>query len=219
MAVQKPRPCELGTHKVSQHERTPPHGSFCSEQEPGARQRPVVPSHEWSQQSLSDWQRSPSARQKFMNAHLPAPPDISQKPEQQLVLPLHDSPSVVQPVPRVVQTCVADGQLSSQQSALALHAAPACAQLPVAAQVPPTQLSEQQSAACVHEAPGALHSLVAMQRKTPPGSFSHSVEQQAGDADGVQVSPTRRQALAAMSHLPATQLSVQQSLLTLQVWW
>jgi len=29
----------LGTHKVSQHERTPPHGSFCSEQEPAARRR------------------------------------------------------------------------------------------------------------------------------------------------------------------------------------
>jgi hypothetical protein len=83
-----------------------------------------------------------------MNPHLlPPPPDVSQKPEQQLVLPLHDSPSVVQPVPRVVQTCVADGQLSSQQSALTVHAAFACAQLPVAAHVPATQLSEQQSAA------------------------------------------------------------------------
>jgi hypothetical protein len=69
----------------------------------------------------------------------------------------------------------------------------------------------------VHDAPGTLHSLVAMQRKTPPGSFSHKVEQQAGDDDGVQVLPTRRQALAATSHLPPTQLSVQQSLLTLQV--
>jgi hypothetical protein len=209
----------LGTHKVSQHERTPPHGSFCSEQEPAARQRPVVPSQEWLQQSLSVWQRSPSPRQKFMKAHLPVPPDVSQKPEQQLVLPLHASPSVVQPVPRVVQTCVADGQLSSQQSALTVQAAPACLQLPVAEHWPATQLSEQQSAACVHEAPGTLHSLVTMQREAPPGSCSHSDEQQAGDADGVQVSPTRRQALAAMSHLPATQLSVQQSLLTAQVWW
>ena len=209
----------MGTHKVSQHERKPPHGSFCSEHEPAARQRPLVPSHEWLQQSASDWQRSPSARQKFMNAHLPLPEPLgtSQKPEQQLLLPVHASPSVVQPVPRVVHVPVA--QLSSQQSALTLQLAPACAQLPVDEQKPATQLSVQQSAACKQATPGALHSLVAMQRKTPPGSFSHSVEQQAGDDDGVQVSPVRRHALGAMSHLPATQLSVQQSLLTLQVWW
>lgn len=209
----------MGTHKVSQHERTPPHGSFCSEHEPAARQRPVVPSHEWLQQSLSDWQRSPSARQKFMNAQRPVPEPfgISQKPEQQLLLLVQVSPSVVQPVPRVVQTCVPDGQLSSQQSALAVQPAPDFAQLPVDEQTPPTQLSEQQSAAWVQDLPGALHSLVAMQRLTPAGSFSHRPEQQAGDDDGVHRSPGNRHELGASSHLPATQLSVQQSVLTLQV--
>ena len=135
----------MGTHKVSQHERTPPQGSFCSEHEPAARQRPSAGSHEWLQQSLSVWQRSPSARQKFMNEHLPVPEPlgISQKPEQQLLLPVHESPSVVQPVPRVVH--FPDAQLSSQQSALTLQAAPACAQLPVDEQKPATQLSVQQS--------------------------------------------------------------------------
>ncbi|MDB4967383.1 MAG: hypothetical protein JWN44_3072 [Myxococcales bacterium] len=58
-----------------------------------------------------------------------------------------------------------------------------------------------------------------MQRKTPAGSFSHNEEQQAGELDGVQTVPTRRQALAACSHLPPTQLAVQQSVLALQVWW
>src|SRR5437763_7333046 len=58
-----------------------------------------------------------------------------------------------------------------------------------------------------------------MQRKTPPGSFWHSPEQQAGEVLGVHRSPMRRQELAASSHLPPTQLSLQQSVLTLQVWW
>ena len=58
-----------------------------------------------------------------------------------------------------------------------------------------------------------------MQRMMPPGSFSHRPEQQPGDDDGEQVSPGRRHALGGSSHLPATQLSVQQSVLTLQVWW
>ena len=58
-----------------------------------------------------------------------------------------------------------------------------------------------------------------MQRLTPAGSFSQRPEQQVGELDGEQVSPTSRQELAAGSHLPATQLSVQQSVLTLQVWW
>jgi hypothetical protein len=157
-----------------------------------------------------------------MNAHLPLawPLGISQKPEQQLLLLPQVSPSVVQPVPRVVHLVLpgVPVQLSSQQSTLAVHAALACPQLP-AAQTPPTQSSEQQSAACVQLAPGTLHSLGSMQRKTPPGSCSHSPEQQAGELDGVHVSPTRRQELAASSHLPMTQLSVQQSVLTLQVWW
>ena len=209
----------MGTHRVSQHERTPPHGSFCSAQEPAARQRPVDGSHEWLQQSVSLWHRSPSARQKFMNAHLPVddPVGISQKAEQQLLSLVHASPSVVQPVPRV--THLPDTQLSSQQSALTLHVPPACVQLPVAEQTPPTHASEQQSAACAQAAPGALHSLTSMQRSTPPGSCSHSPVQQLGEVDGEQVSPTSRHEVAASSHLPATQLSVQQSVLTLQVWW
>jgi hypothetical protein len=148
---------------------------------------------------------------------VPLPVGISQKPEQQLLLLVHDSPSVVQPEPSVVQCCVPAGQLSSQQSALVVHVALACAQLPVDAQTPPTQASEQQSAAWAQVAPGALHSLVAMQRKTPAGSVSHRPEQQAGDDDGVHVSPTRRHELGASSHLPPTQLSVQQSVLTPQL--
>jgi hypothetical protein len=36
---------------------------------------------------------------------------------------------------------------------------------------------------------------------------------------GAHVSPTRRHELGGISHLPATQLSVQQSVLVLQVWW
>jgi hypothetical protein len=84
-----------------------------------------------------------------MNEQRPVPPPAgsSQKPEQQLLLLVQASPSVEQPVPRVVQTCVAVGQLSSQQSALVVHAPLAWAQLPVDAQTPPEQLSEQQSAA------------------------------------------------------------------------
>jgi hypothetical protein len=156
-----------------------------------------------------------------MNAQRPMPPPAgtSQKPEQQLLLPVQASPSVVQPVPRVVHVCVADGQLSSQQSALVVHEPLACVQLPVEAQTPPAQLSEQQSAAWLQAAPGALHSLVSMQRRVPPGSFSHRPEQQPGDDDGEQTSPGRRHELAASSHLPATQLSVQQSVFWLQVWW
>jgi hypothetical protein len=126
---------------------------------------------------------------------------------------------VVQPVPRVVQCPGAPAQLSSQQSALVVQVALACAQLPVGAQVPPTQLSEQQSAAWVQLLPGALHSLTAMQRATPPGSFSHRPLQQPGEVDAEQRSPTSRQALAGSSHLPATQLSVQQSVLVPQLWW
>jgi hypothetical protein len=154
-----------------------------------------------------------------MNAQRPVPPPAgsSQKPEQQLLALVHASPSVVQPVPRVVQTCVAVGQSSSQQSALAVQLPPACAQLPVAEQTPPMQASEQQSAACAQAAPGALHSLTAMQRVVPPGSRSHSPVQQPGDDAGEQLSPTSRHALAASSHLPATQLSVQQSLFCAQV--
>ena len=158
-----------------------------------------------------------------MNAHLPLawPLGISQKPEQQLLLVPQVSPSVVQPVPRVVHLVLpgAPAQLSSQQSLLTLHDALACAQLPADEQTPPTQSSEQQSAACVQLWPGTLHSLVCMQRNTPAGSCSHSPEQQAGEVAGVHKSPTRRHELAASSHLPMTQLSVQQSVLRLQVWW
>jgi hypothetical protein len=64
-----------------------------------------------------------------------------------------------------------------------------------------------------------LHSLVSMQRRTPPGSRSHRPEQQPGEVDDEQRSPGNRHALGGSSHLPATQLSVQQSVLTLQVWW
>ena len=56
-----------------------------------------------------------------------------------------------------------------------------------------------------------------MQRVAPPGSRSHSPVQQPGDDAGEQLSPTRRHALAASSHLPATQLSVQQSVFWLHV--
>ena len=156
-----------------------------------------------------------------MNAQRPVPPPAgsSQKLEQQLLSLVQASPSVVQPVPRVVQCDVAAAQLSSQQSAFVAQPALACAQEPVAAQAPLTQLSEQQSAAWAHDAPGALHSLTAMQRATPPGSFSHSPEQQPGEVAAEHRSPTRRQALAGSSHLPATQLSVQQSVFWLQVWW
>jgi hypothetical protein len=49
------------------------------------------------------------------------------------------SPSVVQPVPRVVQCGVAPVQLSSQQSAFVVHEPLACVQLPVAAHTPATQ--------------------------------------------------------------------------------
>jgi hypothetical protein len=58
-----------------------------------------------------------------------------------------------------------------------------------------------------------------MQRETPPGSVMHKPEQQPGEVDGEHRSPTRRHELGGSSHLPATQLSVQQSVLTLQVWW
>ncbi|MDB4967382.1 MAG: hypothetical protein JWN44_3071 [Myxococcales bacterium] len=118
----------MATHKVSQQERTPPQGSFCTEQLPAERQRPTVGSHEWLQQSLSAWQRSPSERQKFMKAQRPfaCPVGISQKPEQQLLLVPHDSPSVVQPLPRVVQRPGGPPtQLSSQQAELALQLVPA----------------------------------------------------------------------------------------------
>ena len=206
---------------MSQQERTPPHGSFCSAHEPAARQRPWVGSHEWLQQSLSLWQRSPSARQKFMNEQRPVPPPAgsSQKPEQQLLLVVQASPSVVQPVPRVVHRGVAPVQLSSQQSAFVVQLPFACVQLPADAHSPPTQLSEQQSAAWAQALPGALHSLTAMQRETPPGSFSHRPVQQPGELAAEQRSPVKRQALAGSSHLPATQLSVQQSVLVAQVWW
>lgn len=212
----------MGTHNVSQQERTPPHGAFCTAQLPAVRQRPTVGSHEWLQQSVSPWQRSPSARQKFMNAQRPVawPLGISQKPEQQLLLLPHDSPSVVQPEPRVVQMPGGPPtQLSSQQAELPLQALPDWAQLPDAEQTPATHDSEQQSAAWTQLWPGGLHSPVCMQRKTPAGSLSHKDEQQAGELDGVHRSPTRRQALAACSHLPPTQLALQQSVLALQLWW
>jgi hypothetical protein len=45
----------------------------------------------------------------------------------------------------------------------------------------------------------------------------HAPEQHCGELLGVHRSPTGRQALAASWHLPATQLSEQQSVLTLQV--
>lgn len=76
-----------------------------------------------------------------MNAQrpLPEPAGTSQKPEQQLLSDVQASPSVVQPVPRVVQTSVPAGQSSLQQSALLLQALFACAQLPDDEQTPPTQ--------------------------------------------------------------------------------
>ncbi len=127
------------------------------------RQRPSVGSQELLQQSAFDWQRSPSARQKFMNEQRPVdePVGISQKPEQQLLSLVHTSPSVVQPVPRVVH--VVPTQLSSQQLTLLVQLPPACVQLPTA-QTPPEQKSVQQSAAWAQLAPGALHSLTSMQR-------------------------------------------------------
>jgi hypothetical protein len=212
-------PCELATHKVSQHERRPPHGSFCSAHEPGLRQRPTLLSHEWLQQSSSAWQRSPSARQKFMNAHLPVdwPVAISQKPEQQLLLLVQASPSVVQPVPCVVH--LVPTQLLSQQLAFVAQVPLACTQLPPVAHTPPEQKSLQQSAARVHAWPGALHSLASMQRMTPPGSCSHRPEQQPGELAGAHTSPTGRHDVAATSHLPLTQLSLQQSVFCAQVWW
>jgi hypothetical protein len=148
-------------------------------------------------------------------------PVDSQNPEQQPELLVQASPSVLQPLPRVTQVPPPPGgeQLSLQHCALVVQLPPACVQLPVVEQRPPTQLSEQQSAACAQAAPGGLHSLVSMQRKTPPGSFSHNPEQHAGELLGVHRSPTSLQALAGCSHLPLTQLSEQQSVLTLQVWW
>ena len=143
MAVQKPRFCELVTHRVSQHERKPPHGSFSIAQAPPTRQRPSVVSHELLQQSASFWHRSPSARQKFMKAQRPVdwPLGTSQKPEQQLELPVQLSPSVVQPLPRVTQVPPPPGgtQLSSQQSALTVQLPLARAQLPAVEQTPPVQ--------------------------------------------------------------------------------
>src|SRR5256885_4024264 len=192
------------------------------EQLPPARQRPTAGSHEWLQQSSSLWQRSLSARQKFMSAQRPVawPFGISQKPEQQLLLVPQLSPSVVQPEPRVVHTPGGPPtQLSSQQAALAAQPAPAWAQLPLDEQTPPTQESEQQSAAWLHDWPGGLHSPACMQRNTPAGSFSHSDEQHAGDVAGLHRSPTSRQALAWSWHLPPTQLPLQQSVLVPQLWW
>jgi hypothetical protein len=188
---------------------------------PPTRQRPSAVLHELLQQSESCAQRSPSARQKVSDAQRPPLPPlgISQKPLQQLLLLLQASPSVVQPLPCVVQVRVEDEQLLSQHCMLEVQLPPACVHCPAVEQRPLAQSSEQQSTARVQLAPGALHSLISMQRLTPAASFSHRPEQQAGEAPGVHTSPRSKHELAAMSHLPPTQLSEQQSVLTAQVSW
>src|SRR5262249_31012815 len=96
------------------------------------------------------------------------PEGISQKPEQQLLLLVQLSPSVVQPVPSVVQVPLVAPlgmtQWLSQHSMLARQLPVALTHVLVVEQVPPTHDNEQQSAACVQAAPKDLHSPTSMQR-------------------------------------------------------
>jgi hypothetical protein len=66
-------------------------------------------------------------------------------------------------------------------------------------------------------APVAVHCCGPLQRLLPSTSWSQWPEQQFASA--VQVSPVRTQVPAWTSHLPFTQLSVQQSVLRVHVWW
>jgi hypothetical protein len=65
--------------------------------------------------------------------------------------------------------------------------------------------------------PVALHCCGPLQRLLPSTSWSQWFEQQSVSAE--QVSPVRTHDPAGTSHLPFTQLSVQQSVLRVQVWW
>lgn len=211
-AWQMPVPCALGTHSVSQHERTPPHGSFSAKHAFSTWQRSVTGSQVPSQQSLDCAQISPFARQKLSNAQRPD----RHSPEQHVLLPEHVSPSVLQPLPRSVHTCEA-GQLLSQQSAAVTHEPPAGLHVGEAAHWPLTHASEQQSAARAQPWPTALHSPGEAQRLTPSTSSAQRALQQSALA--AQFSPTSLHAETGTSHLPATQLSEQQSVLTAHGWW
>jgi len=72
-ASQMPTFSELGMHSVSQHERTPPHGSLAALHAFSTWQMCVAGSHSPSQQSLDCAQTSPLARQKLLNAQRPVP--------------------------------------------------------------------------------------------------------------------------------------------------
>jgi hypothetical protein len=129
---------------------------------------------------------------------------------------VHSSPSVPQ-LPCVVSVQTLATQLLSQHCGLDVHALVAGEQVGDAAHTPLAQASEQQSAARAQPWPIALHSPGEAQRLTPSTSRAQSALQQSPFTE--QVSPTRRQAEAGTSHLPPTQLSEQQSVLTPHGWW
>jgi hypothetical protein len=170
----------------------------------------VVGSQEPSQQSLLREQVSPLARQKFEKVQRPP----VHSPEQQLLLPVQTSPSVPQLPFGAVAAHLPPTQWLLQQSLLTLHACRFSAHAGALAHTPPTQASEQQSAAALHVLPAARHSPGVAQRLTPSIMSEHWLEQHA--LFELQVSPTSAHADAGWSHLPATQLSEQQSVLSAQ---
>jgi hypothetical protein len=108
-------------------------------------------------------------------------------------------------------------QLLSQHCGFDEHAPAFAVHVGDAAHAPPTHASEQQSAARAHALPIALHSPGDAQRLMPSTSAAQSALQQSLFTE--QVSPTSLHADAGTSHLPSTQLSEQQSVLTAHVWW
>jgi len=138
------------------------------------------------------------------------------RPEQHCEFAEQISPSVPQ-LPLTVLVHLLPTQLLLQHCAFDVHASVATVQVGEAAHEPLTHASEQQSAARVQPLPTALHSPGDAQRLTPSTSCAQRALQQSALTE--QFSPTSLHADAGTSHLPATQLSEQQSVLTAHGWW
>jgi hypothetical protein len=140
-----------------------------------------------------------------------------QSPEQQLPLLEHTSPRLVHDPPRPAQDPFTHSLL--QQAVLDVHERPAAVHVDAVEHllVAGSQKSEQHSLDSPHVAPAALHWFGPLQRFTPSTSTSQWLSQQSPSC--VQVSPVGLHDVAGTSQRPFTQLSEQQSVSFVQLWW
>jgi hypothetical protein len=204
MGKQYELPKPSGVQSVSQHERSPLHGSLVGTHWVSRSHLCVVGSHPPSQQSALVSQMSPPARQKLKKEQRP-PMHV---PEQQLPPELQTSPRVEQLPPSEVHVPL---HSLLQHSVFDVQAVPA-GRHTVAVEhvlVPGSQKREQHSLDSAHVAPTDLHSFGPLHRMTPSASLSQRLSQHWLFA--VHVSPVSRHEDAGTSHLLLTQLSEQQS--------